>query len=48
MADIGFAVQVCKRTKFNGTVDSVERFPDMVRQAFRVATSGTSGPVHFQ
>ncbi|HUH61880.1 MAG TPA: thiamine pyrophosphate-binding protein, partial [Terracidiphilus sp.] len=35
-------------TKFNATVDSVERFPDMVRQAFRVAVSGTPGPVHLQ
>ena len=35
-------------TKFNATVDEVERFPDMVRQAFRVATSGTPGPVHLQ
>jgi acetolactate synthase-1/2/3 large subunit len=35
-------------TKFNATVDSVERFPDMVRQAFRVATSGAPGPVHLQ
>jgi len=35
-------------TKFNATVDSVERFPDMVRQAFRVATSGCPGPVHLQ
>ena len=35
-------------TKFNATVDSPERFPDMVRQAFRVATSGTPGPVHLQ
>ncbi len=35
-------------TKWNATVDSVERFPDMVRQAFRVATSGTPGPVHLQ
>src|SRR5256885_8481798 len=32
-------------TKFNATVDDVARFPDMVRQAFRVATSGTPGPV---
>ena len=31
-------------TKFNATVDDVARFPDMVRQAFRVATSGTPGP----
>ena len=35
-------------TKFNATVDAVERFPDMLRQAFRVATSGTPGPVHLQ
>src|SRR5262245_35018601 len=35
-------------TKLNATVDEVARFPDMVRQAFRVATSGTPGPVHLQ
>lgn len=35
-------------TKFNATVDDVVRFPDMVRQAFRVAVSGTPGPVHLQ
>jgi acetolactate synthase-1/2/3 large subunit len=35
-------------TKFNATVDDVIRFPDMVRQAFRVAVSGTPGPVHLQ
>ncbi len=35
-------------TKFNAAVDSVERFPDMLRQAFRVATSGTPGPVHLR
>jgi acetolactate synthase I/II/III large subunit len=35
-------------TKFNATVDSVERIPDLVRQAFRVAVSGTPGPVHLQ
>src|SRR5512132_2450369 len=29
-------------------VDDVARFPDMVRQAFRVAVSGTPGPVHLQ
>jgi acetolactate synthase-1/2/3 large subunit len=34
--------------KFNATIDDVARFPDMVRQAFRVATSGTPGPVHLQ
>src|ERR1700686_2866865 len=32
-------------TKFNATVDDVARFPDMVRQAFRAAVSGTPGPV---
>src|SRR4051794_9965201 len=35
-------------TKFNATVDHVTRFPDMVRQAFRSAVSGTPGPVHLQ
>jgi acetolactate synthase I/II/III large subunit len=35
-------------TKLNATVDDVTRFPDMVRQAFRVAVSGTPGPVHLQ
>jgi len=35
-------------TKFNATIDDVVRFPDMLRQAFRVATSGTPGPVHLQ
>jgi acetolactate synthase-1/2/3 large subunit len=35
-------------TKFNATVDDVGRFPDMIRQAFRSATTGTPGPVHLQ
>lgn len=35
-------------TKWNAAVDAVERFPDMVRQAFRVAVSGAPGPVHLQ
>lgn len=35
-------------TKFNATVDAVERIPDLVRQAFRVAVSGAPGPVHLQ
>ncbi len=35
-------------TKMNVTVDDVARIPDMVRQAFRVATSGAPGPVHLQ
>ncbi len=35
-------------TKFNATIDDVKRFPDMVRQAFRAAVTGTPGPVHLQ
>ncbi len=35
-------------TKMNATIDEVARIPDMVRQAFRVATSGAPGPVHLQ
>src|SRR6266487_3337108 len=35
-------------TKFNATVDAVERIPDMMRQAFRAAVTGTPGPVHLQ
>lgn len=35
-------------TKWNATVDDPHRFPDMLRQAFRVATSGSPGPVHLQ
>ncbi len=35
-------------TKFNATVDAVERIPDMMRQAFRAAVSGSPGPVHLQ
>jgi acetolactate synthase-1/2/3 large subunit len=35
-------------TKWSATVDHVDRFADMVRQAFRVATSGAPGPVHLQ
>ena len=35
-------------TKWNATLDDVSRFPDMLRQAFRVATSGRPGPVHLQ
>ena len=35
-------------TKMNATIDVVERIPDMVRQAFRVATTGAPGPVHLQ
>jgi len=35
-------------TKFNAQVDSVNRMPDLMRQAFRVATSGAPGPVHLR
>lgn len=35
-------------TKLNATVDDVRRLPDMLRQAFRVATTGSPGPVHLQ
>jgi len=35
-------------TKFNATVDTVDRIPDLVRQAFRVSVSGSPGPVHLQ
>ncbi|MGB7101826.1 MAG: thiamine pyrophosphate-binding protein, partial [Xanthobacteraceae bacterium] len=35
-------------TKMNATVDDVARIPDMVRQAFRTATTGAPGPVHLQ
>ncbi len=35
-------------TKMNATIDSVERIPDMLRQAFRAATTGAPGPVHLQ
>src|SRR5215831_10102538 len=35
-------------TKYNGTVDDVTRLPDMLRYAFRVATTGSPGPAHLQ
>jgi acetolactate synthase-1/2/3 large subunit len=35
-------------TKANYSVDAVERLPDLLRQAFREATSGTPGPVHLE
>ena len=35
-------------TKANYSVDTVKRFPDLLRQAFRVATSDSPGPVHLQ
>lgn len=35
-------------TKFNAQIDHVDRMPDLIRQAFRVATSGAPGPVHLR
>ncbi|MCL5027248.1 MAG: thiamine pyrophosphate-binding protein [Chloroflexi bacterium] len=35
-------------TKFNARVDKVERLPDLLRQAFRAATTGAPGPVHLE
>ncbi|MGI9648151.1 MAG: thiamine pyrophosphate-binding protein [Acidimicrobiia bacterium] len=35
-------------TKMNVTVDAVARIPDLLRQAFRTATTGAPGPVHIQ
>ena len=35
-------------TKWNAAIDDVARFPDMLRQAFREATSGCPGPVHLR
>jgi len=35
-------------TKFNAYVEHVKRLPDLLRQAFRVATTGAPGPVHLQ
>jgi len=35
-------------TKLNLHVDDVSRLPDLVRHAFRAATSGTPGPVHLR
>ena len=35
-------------TKFKARVDKMERLPDLLRQAFRVAATGTPGPVHLE
>lgn len=35
-------------TKANMNVDHASRLPDLLRQAFRTATSGTPGPVHLR
>lgn len=35
-------------TKFNAQVDLAERLPDLIRQAFREATTGCPAPVHLE
>jgi len=35
-------------TKFSARVETVDRIPDLLRQAFRAATSGAPGPVHLE
>ena len=35
-------------TRFNARIDTVERLPDLLGQAFRAATSGCPGPVHLE
>lgn len=35
-------------TKFNARIERSDRLPDLVRQAFRAATTGTPGPVHLE
>jgi len=35
-------------TKFSAQVDDVKRLPDLLRQAFRAATSGAPGPAHLR
>jgi len=35
-------------TKMNVAIDDVIRIPDLLRQAYRVATTGCPGPVHLQ
>lgn len=35
-------------TKLNARVDHARRLPDLLRQAFRMATSGAPGPVHLE
>ena len=35
-------------TKFNAHVEEVSRLPDLLRQAFRAATTGKPGPVHLE
>ncbi len=35
-------------TKMNAVVERPDRLPDLLRQAFRAATTGTPGPVHLE
>ncbi len=35
-------------TKYSAHVDDIARLPDVLRQAFRAATTGTPGPAHIQ
>lgn len=35
-------------TKFNARIDTVQRLPDLLGQAFRSATTGCPGPVHLE
>jgi acetolactate synthase-1/2/3 large subunit len=35
-------------TKYNARVDHVSRFPDLLGQAMRMATTGSNGPVHLE
>ena len=35
-------------TKWRGRVDEASRLPELLRQAFRVATTGAPGPVHLE
>jgi len=35
-------------TKFNARIDKLSRLPDLLREAFRVATAGAPGPVHLE
>ena len=46
--DVEDASQFDSVTKFNARVEDVKRLPDLLRQAFREATSGSPGPVHLQ
>ncbi|MHB1132598.1 MAG: thiamine pyrophosphate-binding protein [Chloroflexota bacterium] len=35
-------------TKYNARLEKVERLPDLLRQCFRAATTGTPGPTHLE